>query len=133
MRGECCTCNVPQAQLNLEVMYILTLLDREDEERVKILQDAFDKAVIINADHYQPGYGGPEGYPPCMLELSLLTIYHCMWGFPKTLEIITTATNCDTTFPKMYTDSISHHQCERNSLSFLPPHLSQLHSAYGRH
>lgn len=49
-------------QLNLEVMYILTLLDREDEERVKILQDAFAKAVITNADHYQPGYEGPEGY-----------------------------------------------------------------------
>ena len=44
-------------------MYILTLLDREDEERMKILQDVFDKAVITNADHYQPGYEGRRAIP----------------------------------------------------------------------
>lgn len=75
-------------------MYLLTLLDHGDEERMKILQDAFDNVAITHSDHYQPGY---EGVP---LAGTLITYYTTAVCSP--LAFIDTATQCDRTFRSTY-------------------------------
>lgn len=43
-------------ELTVEVLYILSVLEKEDQSKVKTLYSAFTKVAVDNSDHLQPGF-----------------------------------------------------------------------------